>query len=53
MNFYAEKFNFGAENGSNKIPFPSHFILWSKVEKQIENMENYVLKKYVIFGFYE
>ena len=33
-----------------KIHFPLLFILWSKVEKRIENIENGVLKKSVIFG---
>ena len=36
-----------------KIQTPSFFILWSKVEKQKENIENDVFKKRVIFGTYK
>ena len=34
-----------------KIHFPSLFILWSKVEKRIENIENDVLKKVSFLSF--
>ena len=33
-----------------KIHFPSLVILWPKVKKRIENIENDILEKSIIFG---